>query len=106
LPVVLTVSYVGLYNKNPHGLGLTAPVSEATQGIYGGTPIVVLGGASSVGQIGTCLFINAPLDLYLPLVDSSNSVGKAFGFLTDYNHCLAQTHRKPEEFGSNSCFRS
>ncbi|KIM40713.1 hypothetical protein M413DRAFT_446109 [Hebeloma cylindrosporum] len=51
LPVVLTVSYVGLYNENPHGFGLTAPVSEETQGIYGGTPIVVLGGASSVGQI-------------------------------------------------------
>ncbi|KIM40699.1 hypothetical protein M413DRAFT_11538 [Hebeloma cylindrosporum] len=52
LPVVLTAAYIGLYNKNPHGFGLSAPVSEATQGIYGGTPIVVLGGASSVGQIG------------------------------------------------------
>jgi len=51
LPVVLTAAYVGLYNKNPHGFGLTAPVSDATRGIYGGTPIVVLGGASSVGQI-------------------------------------------------------
>ncbi|KDR68597.1 hypothetical protein GALMADRAFT_256879 [Galerina marginata CBS 339.88] len=51
LPVALTVTYVGLYNQNPHGVGLAPPVSEETQGKYAGTPIVVLGGASSVGQL-------------------------------------------------------
>ena len=63
------MAYVGLYNKNPYGFGLSAPVSDATQGIYGGTPIVVLGGASSVGQIGTLLFLNSSSsDPYLPCV--------------------------------------
>lgn len=50
LPVALTVTYVGLYCQNPYGIGLSPPVSEETQGKYTGTPIVVLGGASSVGQ--------------------------------------------------------
>ncbi|KDR68598.1 hypothetical protein GALMADRAFT_256880 [Galerina marginata CBS 339.88] len=51
LPVVLTVTYVGLYNRNPFGVGLSPPISEETQGKYAGTPIVVLGGSSSVGQL-------------------------------------------------------
>jgi NADPH:quinone reductase-like Zn-dependent oxidoreductase len=40
-----------LYNQNPHGLGIAPPVSKETQGKYAGTPLVVLGGASSVGQL-------------------------------------------------------
>jgi len=64
----LTAAYIGLYNKNPHGFGLTAPASDATQGIYGGTPIVVLGGASSVGQIGTdCFSMHPQIHIYLVL---------------------------------------
>ncbi|PPQ92598.1 hypothetical protein CVT25_007290 [Psilocybe cyanescens] len=51
LPVVLTCAYVGLYNKHPYGLGIAPPISEATQGKYADTPIVVLGGPTSVGQI-------------------------------------------------------
>jgi NADPH:quinone reductase-like Zn-dependent oxidoreductase len=51
LPVALTVVYVGLYNQNPHGVGFAPPVSEETQGKYAGTPLVVLGGSSSVGQL-------------------------------------------------------
>ncbi|KAH9481174.1 Zinc-type alcohol dehydrogenase-like protein C2E1P3.01 [Psilocybe cubensis] len=51
LPVVLTCAYVGLYNQQPYGLGIAPPVDESTQGTYAGTPIVVLGGATSVGQI-------------------------------------------------------
>ncbi|KAF8968722.1 chaperonin 10-like protein [Flammula alnicola] len=49
-PVALSAAYVGLYNQNPHGLGFAPPTSPATQGKYAGTPIVILGGASSVGQ--------------------------------------------------------
>jgi NADPH:quinone reductase-like Zn-dependent oxidoreductase len=51
LPVALTVTYVGLYNQNPYGLGFAPPVSQENQGKYAGTPLVVLGGASSVGQL-------------------------------------------------------
>ncbi|KAF8804124.1 GroES-like protein [Phlegmacium glaucopus] len=50
LPVALTAAYVGLYNKNPNGLGLVPPVSPEGKGKYAGTPIVILGGSSSVGQ--------------------------------------------------------
>ncbi|KAG6917715.1 hypothetical protein DXG01_001366 [Tephrocybe rancida] len=51
IPVALTAAYVGLYNKKPHGLGLKWPTEIANQGKYAGKPIIVLGGASSVGQL-------------------------------------------------------
>ncbi|KDR68605.1 hypothetical protein GALMADRAFT_1037218 [Galerina marginata CBS 339.88] len=51
LPVALSAAYVGMYNVNPHGLGIAPPVSEATQGQYSGNPILVFGGASTVGQL-------------------------------------------------------
>jgi len=50
LPVALSAAYVGLYNKNPYGLGLVPPVSSEGKGKYVGHPIVILGGSSSVGQ--------------------------------------------------------
>jgi len=49
-PVAINVVYVGLYNVHPYGLGFTPPTSTSTQGIYAGTPLIILGGASSVGQ--------------------------------------------------------
>ncbi|KAF8188627.1 chaperonin 10-like protein [Pholiota molesta] len=52
-PVALNVVYVGLYNEYPYGIGMAPPISADTQGIYGGTAIIILGGASSVGQNGT-----------------------------------------------------
>ncbi|KAG6827874.1 hypothetical protein H0H92_010143 [Tricholoma furcatifolium] len=51
IPVGLTAAYVGLYNVKPHGFGLAQWGGDpATQGKYAGKPIVILGGASSVGQ--------------------------------------------------------
>ena len=52
VPVTLTCTYVGLYCEYPYGLGFKAPVSQDAVGKYTGTPIVVLGGATSVGQYG------------------------------------------------------
>lgn len=52
LPVALATAYVGLYNKAPYGLGFTPPTSAATQGIYSGVPIIIVGGTTSVGQHG------------------------------------------------------
>ncbi|KJA25109.1 hypothetical protein HYPSUDRAFT_161272 [Hypholoma sublateritium FD-334 SS-4] len=49
-PVALTAAYVGLYNRSPHGLEFTPPTSSSARGKYAGTPIVILGGASTVGQ--------------------------------------------------------
>lgn len=47
---------VGLYDKSPYGLGIASLISEATQGILSGLPIVVIGGATSVGQLGTYIW--------------------------------------------------
>ncbi|KAF4616910.1 hypothetical protein D9613_008398 [Agrocybe pediades] len=50
LPVAIATSYSGLYADLPQGLGLTPPATEEGYGKYANTPILVLGGASSVGQ--------------------------------------------------------
>jgi hypothetical protein len=50
---MLTAGYVGLYNQNPYGLGIASPVTDPEGARkYTGTPILVLGGASSIGQGG------------------------------------------------------
>ncbi|PPQ66672.1 hypothetical protein CVT24_008825, partial [Panaeolus cyanescens] len=51
LPVALTAAYAGLGNPNPDGLGFTVPNSKEHEGKYAGEPIMVLGGATSVGQL-------------------------------------------------------
>ncbi|KAF8055560.1 chaperonin 10-like protein [Lyophyllum atratum] len=50
IPVAIAASVGGLYLPKPHGAGLTAPLDPSTEGKYAGKPIVVLGGATSVGQ--------------------------------------------------------
>ncbi|TFK32494.1 chaperonin 10-like protein [Crucibulum laeve] len=50
IPATLTCAYIGLFNKEPHGLGFEAPTTVAGKGTYSDTPLVVLGGPSSVGQ--------------------------------------------------------
>jgi len=52
----ITTAYVGLYNQHPYGLGIDAPVSPSTVGKYAGSPIIVLGGSSAVGQSGMLSF--------------------------------------------------
>ncbi|KAF8992487.1 GroES-like protein, partial [Cyathus striatus] len=53
IPLVLFTAWTGLYNKVPLGLGLSGPTSlhDSPKGKYASTPIVIFGGASSVGQI-------------------------------------------------------
>ncbi|KAG6856274.1 hypothetical protein H0H87_005959 [Tephrocybe sp. NHM501043] len=50
IPVALAAAVVGLYLPNPYGAAITAPFDKAGRGRYPGRPIVVLGGATSVGQ--------------------------------------------------------
>ncbi|KAF8988415.1 hypothetical protein BDQ17DRAFT_1547847 [Cyathus striatus] len=50
IPVTLTCSWVGLYNKPPYGLGFEPPVTPSAFGKYAGTPLVIFNGAGSVGQ--------------------------------------------------------
>ncbi|KAF5374442.1 hypothetical protein D9615_009107 [Tricholomella constricta] len=50
IPVALAAAVAGLYLPKPHGAGLVAPLDVFTRGKYAGKPIVILGGATSVGQ--------------------------------------------------------
>ncbi|KAF8072227.1 chaperonin 10-like protein [Lyophyllum atratum] len=50
IPVTLTAAYLGLYNSKPHGSGLAWPLESTGRGKHAGTPLVILGGATSVGQ--------------------------------------------------------
>ncbi|PPQ92592.1 hypothetical protein CVT25_007284 [Psilocybe cyanescens] len=78
LPGVLSCAYVALYNKSPFGLGCAPPISEATQGKYARTPIVILGGASSVGQIG--IFLSVHLFRIVSETKSAIQLAKLSGF--------------------------
>ncbi|KAF9003553.1 chaperonin 10-like protein [Cyathus striatus] len=53
LPIALLTAWTGMYHKLPLGLGLSGPTSlhDSPKGKYANTPIVIFGGASSVGQI-------------------------------------------------------
>ncbi|KAH9481153.1 Zinc-type alcohol dehydrogenase-like protein C2E1P3.01 [Psilocybe cubensis] len=50
LPMALTTAFAGLYKDPDSGLGITPPITEEARGKYANTPIVILGGSSSVGQ--------------------------------------------------------
>ncbi|KAF4610014.1 hypothetical protein D9613_010314 [Agrocybe pediades] len=50
LPLAIATACSGLYTEIPHGIGLIPPTREEGHGKYSGIPIVVLGGASAVGQ--------------------------------------------------------
>ncbi|KAF9014288.1 chaperonin 10-like protein [Cyathus striatus] len=50
IPTGLFTAWGGLYHKDPHGFALTGPEKPSAAGKYANTPIVILGGASSVGQ--------------------------------------------------------
>jgi len=50
IPVAISTAWIGLYHALPNGFGLDAPISTAA-GKYKDTPLVVLGGATSVGQV-------------------------------------------------------
>ncbi|EGO00283.1 hypothetical protein SERLA73DRAFT_180782 [Serpula lacrymans var. lacrymans S7.3] len=50
IPAGLTTAVDALYSPKPHGLAFTPPWEEGGRGKYTGKSIVVLGGASAVGQ--------------------------------------------------------
>jgi NADPH:quinone reductase-like Zn-dependent oxidoreductase len=55
LPLVYSTATIGLYH--PHtGAGLTPPWTTEGAGAYRDTPLLVLGGSGSVGQMGLLLF--------------------------------------------------
>ncbi|RXW12749.1 hypothetical protein EST38_g13104 [Candolleomyces aberdarensis] len=69
LPVAITAPYVALYCAKPNGLGFEPPVTAGGRGKYAGTPIVILGGPSSVGQFAIQL---AKLSGFSPIITTSS----------------------------------
>ena len=51
VPLGFDTAAVGLYSEEL-GAGLTAPWVEGGQGKYAGKPILIIGGAASVGMYG------------------------------------------------------
>ncbi|KAG2087811.1 chaperonin 10-like protein [Suillus discolor] len=50
IPLALDTASTGLYSVGKYGFGLTPPWVKDGIGMYSGTPIVILGGASAVGS--------------------------------------------------------
>ncbi|TEB33480.1 GroES-like protein [Coprinellus micaceus] len=69
IPVAFTAAYVGLYNVKPHGMGFDTPVHTGARGKYKDTPIVILGGASSLGQYAIQL---AALSGFSPIITTAS----------------------------------
>lgn len=57
IPLTLATAALALYNPRPAGVGLEFAWEESGRGRYAGQPILVIGGASSVGQHGTLPFL-------------------------------------------------
>ncbi|CAA7269957.1 unnamed protein product [Cyclocybe aegerita] len=83
LPLALSTAYVGLYTPKPHGAGFSPPSSPADEGKYAGVPLVVLGGASSVGQLTIQV---ARLSGFSPIVTTASLKH------TEYLKSLGATH--------------
>ncbi|KAJ2932483.1 hypothetical protein H1R20_g4578, partial [Candolleomyces eurysporus] len=75
IPLALTTAYVGLYNTNPHGAGFDTPVNPGARGKYVDTPIVIIGGSSSVGQFTIQL---AKLSGFNPIITTSSLTHEQF----------------------------
>ncbi|TFK27957.1 GroES-like protein [Coprinopsis marcescibilis] len=69
IPVAFTAAYVGLYAASPNGAGFEPPTTSSSKGKYTGTPIVILGGSSSVGQYVIQL---AHLSGFSPIIATSS----------------------------------
>ncbi|KAG5716491.1 hypothetical protein E4T56_gene13667, partial [Termitomyces sp. T112] len=52
IPVAAAAAVAGSYLPQPHGAGLTTPFDASGRGKYAGKPVLILGGATSVGQFG------------------------------------------------------
>lgn len=55
IPLTMMTAAVGFYQKGAMGAGLRAPWEDNGRRHYKGTPILITGGASSVGCFGSCI---------------------------------------------------
>ncbi|KAF8975900.1 GroES-like protein [Cyathus striatus] len=78
IPSALFTAWVGLYHKHPHGFGLSSPKVAndfTSKGKYANTPIVILGGASSVGQLAIQL---ARFSGFSPIITTASKKHEPF----------------------------
>jgi len=93
IAVGLTVGYVGLFNKHPHGVGITPPFDPSTRAQYSNTPIVILGGSSSVGQY---VIQMAKLAGFSPIITTSSLKHSEFLKSLGANHVLDRSLTTPQ----------
>ncbi|KAF8072287.1 chaperonin 10-like protein [Lyophyllum atratum] len=79
VPVCLTAAFLGLYNSSPRGAGYSPPFRSSSVGKYAGRPLLVIGGAGSVGQFVhtsnlKSLGATHVLDRHLPLSSLGGAV--------------------------------
>ncbi|KXN81280.1 hypothetical protein AN958_05328 [Leucoagaricus sp. SymC.cos] len=68
-PSALAAAYLSLYNQKSHGLGFTSPIDPSGRGKYSGTPLIIFGGATTVGQYAIQL---AKLSGFSPIIVTSS----------------------------------
>ncbi|KAG6852873.1 hypothetical protein C0991_008453 [Blastosporella zonata] len=83
IPVCLTAAFLGLYNSKPHGAGYAPPFRPSAAGRYTHKPILIFGGAGSVGQFVIQL---AKLSGFSPIITTASSKH------TRYLESLGATH--------------
>ncbi|KAG6845254.1 hypothetical protein H0H87_011989 [Tephrocybe sp. NHM501043] len=83
IPVCLTAAFLGLYNSKPHGAGYSPPFRPSAVGKYTNKPILIFGGAGSVGQFAIQL---AKLSGFSPIITTASPKN------TRYLESLGATH--------------
>ncbi|KAJ3523448.1 hypothetical protein NMY22_g11439 [Coprinellus aureogranulatus] len=70
IPGTLCTAFIGFYQAQPHGLGLKYLLEENGRGAYQGKPILLIGGAGSVGQFAIQL---ARLSGFDPIIATASA---------------------------------
>ncbi|KAG5637952.1 hypothetical protein H0H81_002480 [Sphagnurus paluster] len=69
IPVALATALIGLYLPKPYGMGLLSPLDSVNRGRYAGKPLVIIGGATSVGQY---VIQSAKLSGFSPIIATAS----------------------------------
>ncbi|GJE89860.1 zinc-binding alcohol dehydrogenase family protein [Phanerochaete sordida] len=76
LPLAVSAAVTGLYDRNaPNSFGITPPWEEGGRGKYAGEPILVIGGASGLGQQAIQF---AKLSGFSPIITTASPQNEAF----------------------------
>ncbi|KAF7771711.1 hypothetical protein Agabi119p4_6022 [Agaricus bisporus var. burnettii] len=69
LPSTVGAAYLGLYNIKPGGLGFTTSLDNNGRGKYNDVPLLILGGATNVGQYAIQF---AKLSGFMPIITTAS----------------------------------